>query len=109
MSIPEALAQLRSALHDWRISRNFNRHNISQGSEGHLACVVLGAYTAQGSGVTRATHRARDDGVLPLLINLLAARKQRLPFSSIALTMNSQAPLHRDRNNLGQSSLMSFG
>eukprot|EP00971_Amphidinium_carterae_P170056 3369557-Amphidinium_carterae.1 len=89
--------------------KNHNRANVASASQRALPCVVLGAYTAQGAGITRATVQGIRSGLVPAVLMLLRTRTNALPFSSVAITHNAQAAPHRDRNNVGPSSIVSFG
>eukprot|EP00971_Amphidinium_carterae_P329748 6462399-Amphidinium_carterae.1 len=109
VTVHEATSQLLDRLKSWRIQRNFNRDNVASSEHGRSSCVILGAYTVQGAGVTKATYRALEAGILESVMAVLSTRRHQVPFSSIAITEDSQAPPHRDKNNAGWSSLLTFG
>eukprot|EP00971_Amphidinium_carterae_P200656 3981818-Amphidinium_carterae.1 len=104
-----AVDNLIAALSQWGVARNHNRGNLATQQGGAVRCMILGAYTVQGSGVTRATHQAVQSGLWGLIWQLLTMRRRALPFSSVAVTMNAASPVHRDKNNSGLSSVLSFG
>eukprot|EP00971_Amphidinium_carterae_P352299 6492534-Amphidinium_carterae.3 len=69
----------------------------------------MGAFTSQGAGVTKATAKAQASGLLQTVMRVVSFRRRNLPFSSICVTQNGQAPPHRDRNNDGVSSIITCG
>eukprot|EP00971_Amphidinium_carterae_P142778 2828564-Amphidinium_carterae.2 len=107
-SLSDALQHLQDFLARMPVSANHDRKNVK--SDGRaLRCIIMGAYTSQGAGITRKTAHAEQTGLLPLVMAVARFRGRALPFSSACVTQNSQAPPHRDKNNWGVSSIITCG
>eukprot|EP00971_Amphidinium_carterae_P003409 67227-Amphidinium_carterae.2 len=108
LSLQAALHTVETMVNGMHIAGNRDRANVSS-SSGPLRCIILGAYTSQGFGVTRRTDAAEASGLLAAIIALAGFRSRHIPFSSICVTQNGQAPPHRDRNNVGATSIIMCG
>eukprot|EP00971_Amphidinium_carterae_P327117 6458291-Amphidinium_carterae.2 len=108
-SLGEAIGHLQQLLGDHPMGGNHDRMNVRSKAGKPLRCIILGAYTSQGAGVTKRTQQAAQDGILQAVMAMASFRGRRLPFSSVCITQNGQAPVHKDRNNEGPSSVIAFG
>eukprot|EP00971_Amphidinium_carterae_P180695 3583777-Amphidinium_carterae.2 len=108
-TLSEALEQVLSLLRAAPVHQNHDRANVRRADGKALQCVILGAYTSQGAGLTRRTEKAVASGLVDAIMKAVACRGQALPFSSICVTQNGQAPPHRDKNNHGLTSIITCG
>eukprot|EP00971_Amphidinium_carterae_P191012 3790806-Amphidinium_carterae.1 len=72
----------------------------------------MGAYTAQGQGVTRAIRLpwVKDAlGIIHQMASLRSLRGQPGGYTSVAVQTNPQLHAHRDRNNYRCSWLLACG
>eukprot|EP00971_Amphidinium_carterae_P339228 6476890-Amphidinium_carterae.2 len=80
---------------------------------GHVPrSLLIGAYTTQGEGVSRASQQSWVRDVLRLVLDLAKLRPPNLHprgFLSVNLNHNALLPAHRDKHNLSETWLASFG
>eukprot|EP00971_Amphidinium_carterae_P347787 6489977-Amphidinium_carterae.3 len=97
------------ALNAWHIGINHNRRNLAVEGKQVARSVVIGAYTAQGAGITLKSHEAAKNGVLNLALEATQWCPRGTLFSSMSIAHDSQVPAHRDARNDGLSASISFG
>eukprot|EP00971_Amphidinium_carterae_P039278 772177-Amphidinium_carterae.2 len=90
-----------------------NPHRAGAAASQHIPrSTLLGAYTTQGQGVSRATEHQWTKDVLRVVLQLARLRPHELSpgdFVSVNLNQNPRLPAHRDRNNLSETWLATCG
>eukprot|EP00971_Amphidinium_carterae_P091237 1806049-Amphidinium_carterae.2 len=89
-----------------------NRSRLREKKIAPTRSMLMGAYTAQGQGVTQSTRLPWVRDVLGVVHSLARLRDlSGLPggYTSVNCQANHQLHAHRDRNNYGQSWLLACG
>eukprot|EP00971_Amphidinium_carterae_P076278 1506526-Amphidinium_carterae.1 len=89
-----------------------NRSRLRELQAEPTRSMLMGAYTAQGQGVTRATRLPWVKDALGLIHQMAALRSlggQPGGYTSVAAQTNPQLHAHRDRNNYGCTWLLACG
>eukprot|EP00971_Amphidinium_carterae_P324937 6454969-Amphidinium_carterae.2 len=78
---------------------------------GRPRSLLLGLYTKMGLGIATQTGKKKWQRILTL-IHLIADHRppnQRSPYAAVMVNCNTRVPVHADKANTGESSLISMG
>eukprot|EP00971_Amphidinium_carterae_P121073 2398273-Amphidinium_carterae.1 len=100
---------LQSELESVAIPKNPHKVNIV-GQTGELQrSLLLGAYTAKGTGVTSATNLPKFKRVLELVHEIAKSRDADVPYSGIMINLGVDTGVHRDMSNLTLNDVLVLG